>query len=819
MRTWLLCVALIVAWLNVLQAAPTFRAALFAVPEAPPGRWHLACLVGNQQDQEMTVTLALSTPARAFPHKLRLQIAPYEIALGTFRLELPVEASEAVPVEIEASGGETRVQLSLRLQATLNLAGEWQECFTGASPKFEYAGVTVPEQAFHKVALPAQVQQLGFYWFRRKVQVPASWRGRALHLYLRQVDDNDVTFFNGRKIGATQGWDVVRDCKIPAELVNYGGENVIAIQVENTFAGGGIFRLPLYLAPEGVTLPEQTYAFGPLECPAPPGRIGAPAPLRPLHTAGGALRYPDESEVCLWGTNYYPMAWDQYVNMKAQGADFHQAIRRDLDEMQQMGIEVLRLHLFDREMSNSKGDLIDNQHLELLDYLISELDRRGLYFVMTSMAWWWSKSQLPDAFSTLFPKQGLLFVPRAIAAEHNYLGQLLQHVNRYTGRKYCQEPCIAAYTLLNEPTYYTYGELADTSNTEPALQVLRGAFEAWRRKYNFPDSAESYNVFMAATVARWANGNLQVLRKAGATQPAGISAFAVHTIPTLAAGYGLSRAQLFTVSKYVGSAEAWKGHDCSKDNYMSWFAPDALPPELAGLAHLVYEFDAISTTRSYLYPGLAARWRAMGMQVATQFQYDSSVTAARNSDWNIHYLNFEYTPRKAVSFLIARDLFHTLPRGCAFIPGEEENVLPEGFAFSFKHDVSLEVTSSRYLQSAPTEWRPLPAPKRPKFIMAVGNCPYWRTSGTGLVRYVRQPWGAELLITPNVEQLHPPSEYWHSGPARLLHPEQEVELVFLLPEWRDGVVKAPSGRIWQLKNGTVTLPPGRYELHPLGKNR
>ena len=54
------------------------------------------------------------------------------------------------------------------------------------------------------------------------------------------IDDNDITFINGIKIGQTNGWDEKRMYKIPSGILKLG-DNVITIRVVDNGGGGGIY--------------------------------------------------------------------------------------------------------------------------------------------------------------------------------------------------------------------------------------------------------------------------------------------------------------------------------------------------------------------------------------------------------------------------------------------------------------------------------------------------------------------------------------------------------------------------------------------------
>ncbi|HYW33772.1 MAG TPA: sialate O-acetylesterase, partial [Balneolaceae bacterium] len=80
----------------------------------------------------------------------------------------------------------------------------------------------------------------GIMWFRKTVQIPASWKGKTLTLSLGPIDDNDVTWFNGHKVGSTKGWTIKRSYTVPGRFVKTG-ENVIAVRVLDTGGNGGIY--------------------------------------------------------------------------------------------------------------------------------------------------------------------------------------------------------------------------------------------------------------------------------------------------------------------------------------------------------------------------------------------------------------------------------------------------------------------------------------------------------------------------------------------------------------------------------------------------
>lgn len=88
----------------------------------------------------------------------------------------------------------------------------------------------------------------GAVWFRKKVVLEKAWTQGDLYLVFT-ADDADIVWFNGRQIGATSGWNVQREYKIPKELIKEG-EHTIAIRVFDTGGDGGVYTDTFHLRSE-----------------------------------------------------------------------------------------------------------------------------------------------------------------------------------------------------------------------------------------------------------------------------------------------------------------------------------------------------------------------------------------------------------------------------------------------------------------------------------------------------------------------------------------------------------------------------------------
>ena len=92
----------------------------------------------------------------------------------------------------------------------------------------------------------------GYAWYRSEVFIPMQYKTEVLSMMLGAIDDMDVTYFNGSKIGqvGTETPDYyvfIRDYLIPGDIIMYGETNSIAVKVYDNNGFGGIVGPKLYL--------------------------------------------------------------------------------------------------------------------------------------------------------------------------------------------------------------------------------------------------------------------------------------------------------------------------------------------------------------------------------------------------------------------------------------------------------------------------------------------------------------------------------------------------------------------------------------------
>jgi sialate O-acetylesterase len=83
----------------------------------------------------------------------------------------------------------------------------------------------------------------GIVVFRKEILLTQADLGKDLALFVAAVDDIDTTYFNGVKVGFTEGYTKQRQYTIPAKLLK-SGKNIIAVKVLDTGGGGGIHGEP-----------------------------------------------------------------------------------------------------------------------------------------------------------------------------------------------------------------------------------------------------------------------------------------------------------------------------------------------------------------------------------------------------------------------------------------------------------------------------------------------------------------------------------------------------------------------------------------------
>ena len=406
----------------------------------------------------------------------------------------------------------------------------------------------------------------------------------------------------------------------------------------------------------------------------------------------GVMRWGDSNkEVYGFGVNYTVPFAHAYRSALKLGVDPKQAIDDDIYHFSRLGFDAYRVHVWDTEISDTLGNLFNNEHLELLDYALGKMKEQGMKFVITPIAFWgngWPEpSEKTPGFSAKYGKGDCLTNEDAIRAQEKYLYQFLNHVNPHTGLAYKDDPSIVAFEVSNEPHH---GQPADS-------------------------------------VTRYVNKMVSSMRSTGCEKP--IFYNVSHSIHLIDAYYDApingGTFQWYPTNLVKG--EELKGNFLPNvDRYDIPFADN---PEFKKNAKIVYEFDAADIGRSYIYPAMARSFRTAGIQWATHFAYDPTYLAYANTEYNTHYMNLAYTPQKALSLKIASEVFHEVPvyKDYGSYP---KNAQFDDFRVSYEEDLAELVINEKYFYTNNTSTIP-PAPKKLKEIAGFGNSPLINYDGQG----------------------------------------------------------------------------------------
>lgn len=133
--------------------------------------------------------------------------------------------------------------------ATYPLSGPWR-FRTGDDPR--YGTRDYHDEAWESIAVPEVWERAGHpdydgrAWYRTRFTLPARAASAAeprAGLELGKVDDADEAFVNGVAVGRTHDRMAYRRYPVPAGVLNWGGENVLAVRVLDTGGAGGLWSL------------------------------------------------------------------------------------------------------------------------------------------------------------------------------------------------------------------------------------------------------------------------------------------------------------------------------------------------------------------------------------------------------------------------------------------------------------------------------------------------------------------------------------------------------------------------------------------------
>lgn len=492
----------------------------------------------------------------------------------------------------------------------------------------------------------------------------------------------------------------------------------------------------------------------------------------------GIMRWGhSREEVRGFGINYTAMFAHAYRSAKRLDIPLEKAIDHDIYHFARLGFDLFRIHVWDTEISDSVGNLLQNEHLRLFDYALSRMKDRGMKFVITPIAYWGNGWPEPDektpGFSAKYGKNACLTNPEAIRAQERYLYQFLNHVNEYTGVAYKTDPAIIAFEVSNEP-HHSGAPAEVTAFINRMVNSMRNTGCRKPVFYNMSHSIHLANAYFDADIQ---GGTFQ-------WYPTG-----------LGSGHELEGNMLPNVDRYA--------------------IPFASHPKFKKIAKLVYEFDAADVGRSYIYPVMARSFREAGMQLATHFAYDPAFMADVNTEYGTHYMNLPYAPQKALSLMIAGEVFRNTPlyQRHGHYP---DNKSFGNFTVSYENDLAVMNSENKFLYTNHTSVLPV-APEKLETIAGFASSPIVSYEGAGayfLDRIKPGVWRLEVM----------PDAIWTADPFEKTSPKKKVAALI----WKNRPITinlADLGNNFAVqgisekntlsttsRNGSCVISPGTYLL-------
>ncbi|MCM1067927.1 MAG: hypothetical protein NC418_10180 [Muribaculaceae bacterium] len=410
-----------------------------------------------------------------------------------------------------------------------------------------------------------------------------------------------------------------------------------------------------------------------------------------------------------YGTNYTVPFAHAYRALGELGVDRGEAIDRDVYHMALLGFNGFRLHLWDVELSDGEGNLLDNEHLALLDSLITSLESRGISIILTAQTNFGNgypeRNTDPNgAFSYRFAKCRVHDEPAAQDAQERYLRALVARVNPLTGKSLADDPAILAIEINNEPCHSgSHSEIA--AYIDRMAAALRDA--GWKKdiiynvSHNLWRTSAFYRADIDGTTYQWyPTGLVKGSRRRGNFLPVLDS----YDIP------------FDTVAGYASQPK------------------------------LIYEYDPADVLETYLYPAAARTFRKEGFDWVTQFAYDPIDMARFNTEYQTHFLNLAYTPGKAIGMAIAAEVMRRTPAGMDYGKYPADTIFGD-FTVSARRNLAMLNDGRLYYHTNSTADAPRNGRKLSR-IAAVGSSPVVSTDGTGayfIDKLDANTWRLELM--------------------------------------------------------------------------
>lgn len=484
--------------------------------------------------------------------------------------------------------------------------------------------------------------------------------------------------------------------------------------------------------------------------------------------------FETHKEIRLFGVNYTLPFAHGYRAINYIGKSHKDAIDKDVYHIARLGVDAFRIHIWDAEITDNLGNLINTEQLDLLDYSLSKMKERGIKTIVTPFKvggnGYPEKDFPTKGFSGKLQKWQTYSGTKILEKQECYFTQFLNHVNPYTGIAYKNDPDIIAIEINNEPKHDD-GKIA-TAYINKMVQVIRDTGFKNPIFYNVSERPEFIDNYLEANIQgctfQW--------------YPTGL----VHN--SLLLGNFLPN-----VDKYQIPFENKK--------------------IFQNKARAIYEFDPADTNSSVLFPAMARSFREAKFQFVAQFAYDPLDLAYANTEYQTHYLNLTYTPSKSLSLMIASQVFHDMQNGQSY------GRYPENLSFSNTildpdKDLALYNSKHKFIYTNSTDIQPKQL-NTLRTIAGVGSSSIIHYTGTGayfLDKIENGVWRLEVL--PDVLWVKDPFEKASLNKTVAVVKWNEQKMGIKLLNLGDDFKVKPLNENNKFgtiaKNGTFQIRPGTY---------
>ena len=565
----------------------------------------------------------------------------------------------------------------------------------------------------------------------------------------------------------------------------------------------------------------------------------------------GTLYFEDGEEVKLWGVNFQSaMSWEfnRYRRLardfsKFNLEDWKVITDRGFDEIQQMGCDVIRIHLGPGDFTDENGNLVENEWLDMVDYTMAECVKRGIYINFALL------NHLGNHVKNSFfnsrlkeHKWELMTVPRFLKASENYIKQFVNRKNPYDqNRLYKNNPAWIVAELINEPGWPK--EIPREREFPEGYEALK----KWCSSRNKEVNNRNYSTYKYESIKKYINLIKDLLDR---EKVPAITCWNLywsqgpkHQGPEAFRAAADSEVDMVSFSTYPGQNDSDedhlndKEHGLEKKNYLpylkksyklpdyqSWLTEDRFKGRKSSI---VYEFETWHNQTTYLYPAMAKYFRAQGAQIATMWTYNMGNIGQFMSKNVSHNLNLMTTPRKAASFLVAREIFYETPRYINYQTTTDFSDRSKNAHFSFTEDLSAYSSEEIFIHTGDVSSEFLGEQKSVLKIIGYGDSPFIKYQGKGLYfiekkieeRTGRVSWLLELKphaeFTPGIFKF----DKRKRSPAVLVDKERLMPITIQLPGLKNTmeVYRLDGGDPLEVatQDGTFQAKPGRYLIQSI----